>query len=228
MLAMKSPRKFYRYDKLRVVLTKNIKTEAEHYSVVFGNKPKVNKIIFGNDLGSFHHTLLFNDYLKQVDFHKTIDNAGKKEYQPVFKIPYRDAKRLLVRFRANISASFAKHLTVYSEEEFNKFDIALLPMENEKLCRSIVDIRRKNKFRVVKSIHPRTIESCFRYPDELKDEDGQSFIAFDPGFLDADPIGLVFKNHAKKSITVLDAEVMKGLSQEIDTIKNILFTQSPR
>ena len=78
---------------------RKIRTRLEHYSFGYGDKEGVWKLMLGNDDEGTHYTLLFNDYKRIIDLHKTTTVKGeKKKYDSIVQMRYYTYLRFSVMY----------------------------------------------------------------------------------------------------------------------------------
>jgi hypothetical protein len=160
----------------------SIKFGLDNFFIWFGDKPKSNKITIGIGEGNIHYTILFNEYKKVLDIHKTIELPnGEKKYTPLFKMGFFTLMRLLVLFKKNQMRLIRTHWLSkrINLGKLKKRNLILFPMGNDEGQAAIFfDLKRKKKMKLRNEIDTNEFLSLYKYPEEIENYAGKAFWAY--------------------------------------------------
>ena len=183
-----------------MALPKIKKTDSEHYAFGYGDTEKLFKIIFWDDKEKSHLTILFNDYQRVIDIHKTFDNVPQSEkYKPILKIKYYTCMRFIAlhsKYQVKLLKKYwLKHTITVGK--LNRLNALIFPMNDPQNQGTFIDKKRKKKFRVKKEIDFDSFDNCFIYPELIKESKSDSFAVYTKKHRCIQKIGTIIKDNGR-------------------------------
>lgn len=158
-----------------------IHTNTNGFFLWIGDAPGRNKITIGTGEEGVHYTLVIKEDKKVIDIHKTIEKKSGKEYEQLFEMSFYSCMRLF----ALLKRSELQFLHEYwlkrriNIGRLGHYDMVLLKMtEDENIAGQFVDLKKKKRIRLKKSIAVSALDSLLVYPDELYTATESAFWVF--------------------------------------------------
>jgi DNA-binding transcriptional ArsR family regulator len=163
---------------MRAVMSKQrvFKTGVSHYSFQFRDTPNVPKLILFDNKAHEHHTLLYNQYTDELDFHRKNHVKGSTpSYTSLFRIKI---KRLLVLSR-KIQELLIKHwkIEAITKGELTSVSHHLISLEGHDKLEMYYEGPYRGKYRVAKEIPTKYINSMFLSPEMITGVHSRLFLA---------------------------------------------------